>query len=155
MAQRSEAGLFQMVAVEEVVGVEGDEAAVGMDDVDAGFLDAADVEGVGVDELHDDDAEDVVVGERHGRRQQVPRLAVASLRTSLGMTTLCDISWSLVGEPDFGEAAEEFAEGADAAAGGVVGGEEFEEVGADGGVLFVKDGIGGSVDEDFGRDHAG
>ena len=33
-----------------------------MDDVDAGFFDAADVEGVGVDELHDDDVENVFVG---------------------------------------------------------------------------------------------
>ena len=147
--------MFQMVAVEEVVGVEGDEAAVGMDDVDAGFLDAADVEGVGVDELHDDDAEDVFVGEGRGRKQQVPRLAVASLRTSLGMTTLCHISRSFVGDRDFGEAAEEFAQGAGAALGGVVGGEEFEEVGADGGVLLVEDGVGGSVDQDFGWDHAG
>jgi hypothetical protein len=60
--------LFQGVAVEEVVGVEGDlfQAAVGVDDVDAGFFDAADVEGVGVDELHDDDAEDVFVGDGVG-----------------------------------------------------------------------------------------
>jgi hypothetical protein len=55
--------LFQGVAVEEVVSVEGDEAAVGVDYVDAGFLYAADVEGVGVDELHDDYAEDVFVGD--------------------------------------------------------------------------------------------
>ena len=47
--------MFQVIAVEEVVGVEGDEAAAGVDDVDAGFFDAADVEGVGVDELHASD----------------------------------------------------------------------------------------------------
>ena len=63
LAQRGEARLLQVVAVEKVVGVEGDEAAVGVDDVDAGFLDAAYVERVGVDELHDDDAEDVFVGD--------------------------------------------------------------------------------------------
>ena len=39
-----------------------------MDDVDAGFFDAADVEGVGVDELHDDYAEDVFVGESGNRK---------------------------------------------------------------------------------------
>ena len=54
--------MFQFVAVEEVVSVEGDETAVGVNDVDAGFLDAADIEGVGLDELHNDDAEDVFVG---------------------------------------------------------------------------------------------
>src|ERR1700691_2659291 len=144
-----------MVAVEEVVGVEGDEAAVGVDDVDTGFLYAADVEGVGVDELHDDDAEDVFVRQGHGRKQQVPRLAVASLRTSLGMTIRCHISRSFVGDPDFGEAAEEFAEGAGATSWGMIRGEELEEVGADGGVLFVEDGVGGAVYQDFGRDHAG
>ncbi len=124
LAQRGEARLLQVVAVEEVVGVEGDEAAVGMDDVDAGFLDAADVEGVGVDELHDDDAENVFVGD-------------------------------VVGDENFGKATEKFAEGAGSAARRVVGGEEFEEIGADGGILFVEDGVGGAVDEDFGRDHAG
>ncbi len=41
--------MFQAVTVEEVVGIEGDEAAIRVDDVDAGFLDAADIEGAGVD----------------------------------------------------------------------------------------------------------
>jgi hypothetical protein len=38
LAERGQARSFQLVAVEEVVGVEGDEAPVGVDDVDAGFL---------------------------------------------------------------------------------------------------------------------
>jgi hypothetical protein len=58
--------LFQVVAVEEVVGIEGDQASVGMGYVDAGFFDAADVEGMGVYELHDDYAEDVFVGNVFG-----------------------------------------------------------------------------------------
>jgi len=58
--------LFQVISIKQGVGVEGDEAAVGMDDVDTGLFDAADVEGVGVDELHDDDAEDVFVGDGVG-----------------------------------------------------------------------------------------
>ena len=124
LAQRGQARLLQVVAVEEVVGVEGDEAAVGVDYVDAGFLDAAYVEGVGIDELHDDDAENIFVGDT-------------------------------VGDEDFGETAEKFAEGAGSAARRVVGGEEFEEIGADGGVLFVEDGVGGAVNEDFRGDHAG
>src|SRR5258707_1073628 len=77
-----EAGFFESVAVEHVVGVEGDEAlAVRVGDVDAGLFDAAEVEGLGVDELDDEDAEEVVVAE-------------------------------VFGGEDLGEAAEEFAEGA-------------------------------------------
>jgi hypothetical protein len=53
-AEGLEAGLFEVVAVEEVVGVEGDEAfGVGVGDVDAGLFDGAEVEGLGVDELDD------------------------------------------------------------------------------------------------------
>ena len=64
VAEGFEAGLFEGVAVEHIVGVEGDEAlAVGMGDVDAGFFDAAQVEGLGVDELDDQDAEKIVVAE--------------------------------------------------------------------------------------------
>jgi hypothetical protein len=65
-AKWGQAGLFEIIAVEEIVSVEGDQAAVGVNDMDAGFLDAADVEGVGVDELHDDDAENVFVGDGVG-----------------------------------------------------------------------------------------
>jgi hypothetical protein len=68
-----------MVAVEEVVGVEGDQASVGVGYVDAGFLYAADVEGVGVYELHDDYSEDVFVGEGGGwgcgGETKIPRCA--------------------------------------------------------------------------------
>src|SRR5579863_1758841 len=131
-----------------------------MDDVDAGFLDAADVEGVGVDELHDDDAENVFVGERlrggdlGGDRPGRFRRA-ARWRDSRGGCLYVGGGGFGIGDPDFGEAAEKFAEGAGAAAGGMVGGEKFEEVGADGVVLFVEDGVGGAVDQNFGRDHAG
>ena len=53
-----------LVAVKKIErGVEGDDAAVGVGDVDAGFFDAADVHVPGVEELHDDDAEEVVVAE--------------------------------------------------------------------------------------------
>ena len=55
--------MFQVVAVKEIVGVEGNEAAVGVNDVDASFLNAADIERVGIDELHNDYAEDVFVGD--------------------------------------------------------------------------------------------
>ncbi len=81
-AEGFEAGLFEGVAVEHVVGVEGDEAlGVGVGDVDAGFLDGAEIEGLGVDELDDEDAEEIVVAEA-------------------------------LGGEDLGEAAEEFAQGA-------------------------------------------
>ena len=61
--------LFLIVAVKHVEGVEGDDAAVGVGDVDAGFFDGADVEIVGVEELHDDDAEDLVIGRRGGSQR--------------------------------------------------------------------------------------
>ena len=141
MAERGQARCFQVVAVEEVVGVEGDQAAVGVDYVDAGFLDAADIEGVGVDELHDDDAEDIFVGQGGGGEwARCARWTGECVRPHMTCAGFC------ICDPDFGEAAEEFAEGAGAASGRVIGGEEFEEIGADGGVLFVEDGVGGSVD---------
>ena len=134
-AEGFEAGLFEGVAIEHVVGVEGDEAlAVGVGDVDAGFLDGAEVEGLGVDELDDEDAEEIVVAE-------------------------------VFGGEDLGEAAEEFAQGAGLRLGRVVGGEELEDLvaevgvlfdaGADCGVLLVDDGVAAAVDEDVGRDEAG
>src|SRR5687767_7977163 len=56
-AQRCQYPFLQVVAIEEVVGIEGDEAAVGVDDVHARLLDRAHVERIGVDELHDQHAE--------------------------------------------------------------------------------------------------
>lgn len=51
IAQRSKTGLLQVIAIEHVVGIEWDKPlAVGMRDVDAGLLDAAEIEGLGVDE---------------------------------------------------------------------------------------------------------
>ena len=40
--------MFQLVAVEKIVGIEGNQAAIGMDDMDAGFLDRADFESMGM-----------------------------------------------------------------------------------------------------------
>ncbi len=55
-AQRRQHVALEVVPVEEIVGVERDQPAVGMDDVHAGLLDRAHVEGLRVDELHDDDS---------------------------------------------------------------------------------------------------
>jgi hypothetical protein len=64
VAKRGKTSLFETVAVEHVVGVERDEAlTVGMGDVDASLLDAPQVEALSVDELHDEDAEEVVITE--------------------------------------------------------------------------------------------
>ena len=61
-AKRIQACRFEVIAIEHVVGVERDEAlAVGVGDVDAGLLDGAEVEGLGVDELDDEDAEEIFV----------------------------------------------------------------------------------------------
>src|ERR1022692_2154388 len=63
-AERPQHRLFQAVAIEHVVGIEGNQALpVGMGDVDAGLLDRAYVEGVSVDELHDDHAENILISE--------------------------------------------------------------------------------------------
>jgi len=62
MAQRSEACLLEVVAVEHVVGVEGNQTlTVRVRDVDAGFFDGAQVEGLGIDELHNEDAKEIFV----------------------------------------------------------------------------------------------
>src|SRR5687767_5456245 len=53
----------QSVAVEEIVGVEGDDLALRRDEVDAGALHRGDAEIEAVEELHDHDAEDLVVAE--------------------------------------------------------------------------------------------
>ena len=63
MPESGEASVLEMVAVEEVVGVKGDKAAIGMDDVDAGFLDGTDIESIGVKKMDDEDAENVFVAE--------------------------------------------------------------------------------------------
>ena len=64
-------------------------------------------------------------------------------------------SGDVVRDPDFRQTAEEFAKRAGTARGGVIRREQFEEVVADGGFLFVQNCIGSAVDQDFGRDHAG
>jgi Glu-tRNA(Gln) amidotransferase subunit E-like FAD-binding protein len=56
--------LFESVAIKHVVRVEGDESlSVGVGDVDAGLLDGAQVECLGVDELDDENAKEIVVAE--------------------------------------------------------------------------------------------
>ena len=47
-AQRRQPRLFQLVAVKKIVGIEGNQAAIGMDDMDAGFLDRVDFESMGM-----------------------------------------------------------------------------------------------------------
>src|SRR6476620_6108862 len=59
--ERRQTRLLQTVAVEEVVGVEGNQSPVRMHDVHAGLLHGAHVEGPRVDELHDDHAKQVCV----------------------------------------------------------------------------------------------
>src|SRR5258708_31347474 len=65
-AKRCEPRVLQVIPVEQIVGVEGNQASIGMHDVNAGFLDGAHVEGVGVQKLHDQHAEDIFVGQTAG-----------------------------------------------------------------------------------------
>src|ERR1700694_3346047 len=72
----------QAVAVEKIVGVEGDDLAFARDEVNAGALHRGDAEIVAVEELHDDDAEDFVVAEiaRHfDLRQAAEQIAEHAL----------------------------------------------------------------------------
>src|SRR5712691_12414106 len=65
-AKGREARGLEGIAVEEVVGVEGNQAAIGVHDVDAGFFHGAHVEGVRVEELHDEHAKDIFVAKARG-----------------------------------------------------------------------------------------
>src|SRR3954453_5814635 len=108
IAQRTQAGFFQIVAVEHVVGVEGYQAlSVGVRYVDAGLLDRSEIESLCIDELHDEDAEEIFVAERFGRE-------------------------------DLGQATEQLAQGAGLRLWRVVGGKEFEDVAAQPWVLFDR-----------------
>ena len=60
-AERSEPVALEFVPVKEVISVKRDQAAVRVDDMYAGFFDASDIEGVRIDELHDDHPEDVFI----------------------------------------------------------------------------------------------
>lgn len=58
--------MLEIVAVEEIVSVKGYETTVGMDDVDARLFDGADIEGVGIEEMDDEDAKNILVAELGG-----------------------------------------------------------------------------------------
>ena len=77
--------LFLVIPVEHVVGIERDHPSVGMHDVDAGFLDGADIEVMGIQELHDNDPEDVVIGNllRYGGQRQTAEQALQGERRGL------------------------------------------------------------------------
>ncbi len=55
--------MLEVITVEEVVSVERDEAAIGVDDVDAGFFDGANVEGVSIEKMDDEHTENIFVAE--------------------------------------------------------------------------------------------
>ncbi len=83
--------LFQQslfsIPVKQVERIERNDPAIGMDDVDAGFLHAADIEIMGVEKLHDDDAENVVVGDmpRHSNLRQAAEQLLERRRLELGL----------------------------------------------------------------------
>src|SRR5690242_17346130 len=88
MLHRRQAGIAGgTVAVEEVVGVEGDDLSPRRHEVDAGTLHGRQAEVEAVEELHDDDAEDAVVAEvsRHLElRQAAQQAAQRRLRLLAG-----------------------------------------------------------------------
>src|SRR5262245_38984788 len=71
-------------AVEEVIGVEGDDLFLRRDEVDAGALHAADAEIEAVHELHDDHAEHAVVAE-FGRRFHLRQAAQETMQAGVGL----------------------------------------------------------------------
>src|SRR5260370_41750461 len=66
LAKGCEARGLEGIAVEKIVRVEGNQAAGGVDDVDAGFFHGAHVEGGSVEELHDQDAKNIFVAKSGG-----------------------------------------------------------------------------------------
>src|SRR5947199_6225703 len=68
-SQWSQARRLEIVAVEKIVRVERNQAAVRMDDVYAGFLDRTKVECLRVDELHDQNAKDVAIRDVAARQR--------------------------------------------------------------------------------------
>ncbi len=65
--KRCQSRAFEIVAVKKIVGVERNQSAIGMDDMDAGLFDAADIKSVRVDKLHDQHTEDILIAEFRGR----------------------------------------------------------------------------------------
>jgi hypothetical protein len=64
IAKWAKASVFEVIAIEHVVCVERDEAfTVWMGNVDTGLLNRAEIEGLSVDELNDENAEEIVVSE--------------------------------------------------------------------------------------------
>ena len=56
--------MFEVITIEHVVCVKRDEAfSVRVGDVDTGLLDRAEVKGLSVDELDDEDSKEIVVSE--------------------------------------------------------------------------------------------
>src|SRR5258708_21641812 len=86
-AQRLQYGLLQIVAIEKIISVEGDNtAAVGVRDMHAGLLHGSDVEAPGINELHDENPEQVFITQAIGQRdfgqttEQLPQRRGAGLR---------------------------------------------------------------------------
>jgi hypothetical protein len=65
-ARKGEARTLVIIPIEKIVGVERDETSIGMHDVNAGFLDRARVEGIGVDGTR-------VGASMHGRQRRRSR----------------------------------------------------------------------------------
>ena len=68
MAQRRKPRALQIVAIKQIVRIEGNQAAVRVHDVDAGLLHRAHVESVCVEKLHDEHAKNIRIGQIAGRR---------------------------------------------------------------------------------------
>jgi len=60
-SQRSEASAFEIVAIEEVVGVKRDETTIGVNNMDARFFDGANVESIGIQKTDNEYAENIFV----------------------------------------------------------------------------------------------
>jgi hypothetical protein len=131
IAKRPQSSLFQRVAIEHIVSVERDETfTVGVGDVDAGLLDGTEIEGLRVDELNDEDAEEIVVSEvlwREHLREAAEEFA-EGVRLRLR---------GVVGREEFEDLIAQVRAAFDA--------------GADGRVLLVDDRVATAVDQDVGR----
>src|ERR1700722_19182240 len=66
LTQGSQARALQVIAVEEIVSIEGNQAAVWMHDMDTSLLDRPNIKSVGIDELDNEYAKNILIGEISG-----------------------------------------------------------------------------------------
>src|ERR1700733_2815308 len=138
LAKGSQPRLFQIIPVEEIESVERDKAfCIWMSNVDTSLTDRPQIEGTRIDELYDQHAKQIVVGQIMRREQlrdtakQVAQSRYLGLRRMIRREELEKAFFHRVGD-SFGQHFR-----------------MLRQMAADAMVLLVNDGVGGAIDEDF------